>query len=93
MNDLKIIDDIFKNQNDGIHFKLFKQVNSISINNDNNGDYNRDIIFNTRSLASRLINYQDSYILLGIEVQIPYDEVDAGKKSVPKLIALKNLLS
>ena len=24
------------------------------INNDNNNDYNRDIIFNTRSLASRL---------------------------------------
>ena len=53
MNDLQIIDDIFKNQNDNIHFKLFKQVNSISINNDNNGDYNRDIIFNTRSLSKQ----------------------------------------
>ena len=82
MNDLKIIDDIFKNQNDSIHFNLFNQVNSISINNDNNGDYNRDIIFNTRSLSSRLINYQDAYILLGIEVQIPYDDTDQGKKSV-----------
>ena len=89
MYDLKIIDDIFEKQNDSIHFKLFKQVNSIMINNDNNGDYNRDIIFNTRSLASRLINYQDSYILLGIEVAIPYDDTDQGKKSVPKLIALK----
>ena len=89
MNDLKIIDDIFEKQNDSIYFKLFKQVNSIMINNDNNGDFNRDIIFNTRSLASRLINYQDSYILLGIEVAIPYDDTDQGKKSVPKLIALK----
>ena len=62
MSDLRIIDDIFEKQNDVIHFQLFKQVNSISINNDNNGDYNRDIIFNTRSLASRLINYQDAYI-------------------------------
>ena len=42
-----------------------------------------------RSLASRLINYQDAYILLGIQVQIPYDDTDQGKKSVPKLIALK----
>ena len=89
MNDLRIIDDIFEKQNDEIHFQLFKEVNSISINNDNNGDYNRDIVFNTRSLASRLINYQDAYILLGIEVAIPYDEVDQGKKSVPKLIGLK----
>ena len=72
-----------------IHFQLFKEVNTISINNDNNGDYARDIIFNTRSLASRLINYQDAYILLGIEVKIPYDDIDQGKKSVPKLIALK----
>ena len=92
MNDLRIIDDIFEKQNDEIHFQLFKQVNQIFINNDNNSDYNRDIIFNTRSLASRLISYKDSYILLGIEVAIPYDEVDAGKKSVPKLISLKKII-
>ena len=89
MNDLRIIDDIFEKNNDEIHFQLFKESNIISINNDNNGNYNKDIIFNTRSLASRLINYKDAYILLGIQVQIPYDDTDQGKKSVPKLIALK----
>ena len=61
----------------------------MSINNENNGDYNKEIIFNTRSLASRLINYKDAYILLKIEVKIPYDQTDQGKKSVPKLISLK----
>ena len=37
----------------------------------NNNDYNKEIIFNTRSLASRLVNYKDAYILLKIEVKNP----------------------
>ena len=36
-----------------------------------------------------MINYKDAYILLKIEVKIPYDGTDQGKKSVPKLISLK----
>ena len=59
------------------------------INNENQGDYNKEIVFNTRLLASLLINYKDAYILLKIEVKIPYDQTDQGKKSVPKLISLK----
>ena len=89
MNDLRILDDLFEKHNDEIHFELFKRSNIVSINNENQGDYNKEIIFNTRSLASRLINYKDAYILLKIEVKIPYDDTDQGKKSVPKLISLK----
>ena len=89
MNDLRILDDIFKKHDDQIHFQLSKESNIISINNENQGDYSKEIIFNTRSLASLLINYKDAYILLNIEVQIPYDVVDQGKKSVPNLISLK----
>ena len=89
MNDLRILDDLFEKHNDEIHFELFKRSNIVSINNENNGDYNKEIIFNTRSLASLLINYKDAYILLKIEVKIPYDGTDQGKKSVPKLISLK----
>ena len=59
------------------------------INNENQGYYNKEIIFNTRSLASLLINYKDAYILLKIEAKIPFDPTDQGKKSVPKLISLK----
>ena len=89
MNDLRILDDLFEKHNDEIHFELFKRSNIVWINNENQGDYNKEIIFNTRSLASLLINYKDAYILLKIEVKIPYDGIDQGKKGVPKLISLK----
>ena len=89
MNDLRILDDLFEKHNDEIHFELFKKSNIVSINNENNCDYNKEIIFNTRSLTSLLINYKDAYILLKIEVKVPYDGTDQGKKSVPKLISLK----
>ena len=78
-----------KKNNDEIHFELFERSNIVWINNENQGDYSKEIVFNTRSLASLLINYKDAYILLKIEVKIPYDGTDQGKKSVPKLISLK----
>ena len=89
MNDLRILDDLFEKHNDKIHFELFKRSNIVSINNENGGDYNKEVVFNTRSLASLLINYKDAYILLKIEVKDSYDQTDQGKKSVPKLISLK----
>ena len=89
MNDLRILENLFEKHDDEIHFELFKRSNIVSINNENNNDYNKEIVFNTRSLASRLINYKDAYILLKIEVKIPFDQTDQGKKSVPKLISLK----
>ena len=90
MNDLRILDDLFEKRDDEIHFQLFKRSNILWINNENQGDYDKEIVFNTRSLASLLINYKDAYILLKIEVKIPYDQTDQGKKSVPKLKSLKN---
>ena len=89
MNDLRILDDLFEKHNEEIHFELFKRSNIVWINNENQGDYNKEIVFNTRSLGSLLINYRDAYILVEIQVKIPYDETDQGKKSVPKLISLK----
>ena len=89
MNDLRILDYLFEKHNDEIHFELFKRSNIVWINNENQRDYNKEMIFNRRSLASLLINYKDAYVLLKIEVKIPYDETDQGKKSVPKLISLK----
>ena len=87
MNDLRILDDLFKKHNDEIYFELFKRSNIVSITNENNGDYNKEIVFNTRSLASLLITYKDAYLFIKIEVKIPYDQTDQGKKSVPKLIS------
>ena len=37
-----------------------------------------------------MINYKDSYVLLKIECEIKSDETDQGKKSIPKLLCLKN---
>ena len=90
MNDLRILDDLSKKYNDEIHFELFKRSNIVSIYNENNGDYNKEIVFNTTSLASLLINYKDAYLFIKIKVKIPYDQTDQGKKSLPKLISLKN---
>ena len=89
MNDLRILDDLFEKHNDEIQFDLFKRSNIVWINNENQGDYNKEIVFNKRSLASLVMNYKDAYILLEIEVKLSYDQTDHGKKSVPKLISLK----
>ena len=37
-----------------------------------------------------MINYKDAYVLLHIECEIPFDETHQGKKSIPKLLYLKN---
>ena len=37
-----------------------------------------------------MINYKDAYILLQIECEVPYDDSDQGKKSIPDMLYLKN---
>ena len=91
MNDYKTITRLFENDQDEIGFKLFKESNIIKLNNKNNNNYdNNQIEFNTLSLASKIINYNNAYIEVEIELMIPFDETDQGKKSITKLIALKN---
>ena len=91
MNDYQTITKLFENDQDEIGFRLFKESNIIKLNNNNNNNYdNNKIEFNTQSLASKLINYSNAYIEVEIELEVPFDETDQGKKSVPKLIALKN---
>ena len=91
MNDYSILTNLFKNEQDEIHFELFKESNIIKLNNENkNDDFDNGIHFNTASLTSKMINYKDAYILLQIECEIPYDDSDLGKKSVPDVIYLKN---
>ena len=91
MNDYQTITKLFENDQDEIGFRLFKESNIIKLNNNNNNNYaNNEIGFNTQSLASKIINYSNAYIEVEIELEVPFDETDQGKKSVPKLIALKN---
>ena len=92
MNDYTILENLFKNEYDTIHFDLFKESNFIKINNNNgdNNNFDNGISFNTQSIASKMINYKYAYVLLHIECEIPFDSTDQGKKSIPKLPYLKN---
>ena len=89
MNDLRILENLFEKHDDQIHFNLFKESNIIAHNNNNQGNFNKEINFNTQSLASQIINYKDAYILLEIQVAVPYERQDQGKKSIPQLLYLK----
>ena len=91
MNDYKSITKLFENDQDEIGFRLFKESNIIKLHNKNNNNYdNNQTEFNTQSLSLKLINYTNAYIEVEIELKIPFDDSDQGKKSIPKLIALKN---
>ena len=89
MDDFRILENLFEKHDDEIHFDLFKQSNIIALNNNNQGDFNKEINLNTQSLASQIINYKDAYILLEIQVAVPYERQDQGKKSIPQLLYLK----
>ena len=58
MNDYSILENLFKNEQDEIHFDLFKESNVININNSNrdNNNFDNGISFNTASIASEMIN-------------------------------------
>ena len=90
MDDFRILENLFEKHHDQIHFNLFKESNIIAHNNNNQGNYNKEINFNTQSLASQLINYKDGYILLEIQVAVPYKREDLGKKTIPQLLYIKN---
>ena len=75
MDDFRILENLFEKHNDHIHFDLFKESNIIAHNN-NQGNFNKEISFNTQSLASQIINYKDAYILLEIQVAVPYENND-----------------
>ena len=92
MNDYTILENLFKDEQDKIHFNLFKESNDIKINynNGDNNNFDNGTSFNTQSIASKMINYKDSYVLLHIECEIPFDSTDQGKKSITKLLYLKN---
>ena len=93
MNDYTILENLFKDEQDEVHFDLFKESNVIKINNNNgdNNNFDNGISFNTQSIASKIINYKDAYVLLHIECEVPFDQSDSGKKSIAKILYLKNL--
>ena len=89
MDNFKVLENLFEKHDDQIHFNLFKESNIIAHNNNNQGNFNKEINFNTQSLASQIINYKDAYILLEIQVAVPYERQDQGKKTIPQLLYIK----
>ena len=89
MDDFRILENLFEKHDDQIHFDLFKESNIIALNNNNQGNFKKEIYFNTQSLASQIINYKDAYILLEIQAAVPYERQDQGKKTIPQLLYLK----
>ena len=83
MDDFRILENLFGKHDDQIHFNSFKESNIIAHNNDNRGNFNKEINFNTQSLASQIMNYNDVYILLEIQVAVPYENDDQEKKQYP----------
>ena len=86
MDDFRILENLFEKHNDQIHFDLFKESNIIAHNNNNHGNFSKKINFYTQSLASQMINYKDAYILLEIQVAVPYENNDQGKKTITELL-------
>ena len=93
MDDFIILENLFEKHDDQIHFDLFKESDIITYNNDNQGNFHAEINFNAQSLASQLINYKDAYILLEIQVAVPYETGDLGKKTIPQLLYIKNYMN
>ena len=94
MNDYSILENLFKNEQDEIHFALFKESNIIKINNNSgdNNNFDNGISFNTQSIASKMINCKDAYVLLHIECEIPFDQTDQERKVFQNFFILKILL-
>ena len=93
MDDYIILENLFRNEQDEIHFELFKESNVINLNNENkNDDFDNGIPFNTASISSKMINYKDAYILLNIECEVPFDDTDQGKKAFQNYFILKILM-
>ena len=92
MDDFRILENLFEKHDDQIHFDLFKESNIIAHNNNNQGNFNKEINFNTQSLASQIINYKDAYILLEIQVTVPYERQDLGKKNNSSIIVSQKII-
>ena len=63
MDDYTILENLFRNEQDEIHFDLLKESNAIKINNNNgdNNNFDNGISFNTQSIASKMINYKHAF--------------------------------
>ena len=86
MNELNQIIELLDNQNTAFKNISYKSVNGAKLNNTNNNSFsNNRIRFNTKELSNHLVSYEDTYILL--EVDIKFSE---AANALPANIRLRN---
>ena len=90
MNDYKILENLFENKIDTIDFQNFEESNIIKFNNNNGGNYDKNILLsNTQSLSSKLIDYSNAYVLVDSTALIRYAANDTKEKAL-RTFTLRN---
>ena len=86
MQESNQIIELLNNENTTFENISYKSVNRRNLNNMNNNSFsNNRIRFNTKEISNHLVSYEDSYILL--EVDIKFSE---AANALPASIRLKN---
>ena len=86
MNESNQIIELLNNENTTFKNISYKSVNRTKLNNMNNNSFsNNRIRFNTKEISNHLVSYEDSYILL--EVDLKFAE---AANALPANIRLKN---
>ena len=87
MEESNQIIQLLNNENTTFKNISYKSVDRIKLNNINNNNSfsNNRIKFNTQSIASQLVSYQDSYIFLEVDI-----EFNTAANAVPANLRLKN---
>ena len=87
MNESNQLIQLLNNENTTFKNISYKSVNRTKLNNTNNNSFsNNRIRFNTKEISSHLVSYQDSYILLEVDLKF---ETEANNASAAN-IRLKN---
>ena len=86
MNESNQIIELLNNENKTFKNISYKSVNRIKLNNMNNNSFsNNRIRFSTKEISNHLVSYEDSYILL--EIDLKFAE---AANALPANIRLKN---
>ena len=82
MSESNQIIELLNNENTAFKNISYKSVNRTKLNNMNNNSYlNNRIRFNTKEISNHLVSYEDSYILLEVDIEFK-TAADAASGSI-----------
>ena len=86
MNESNQIIELLNNEDTTFKIISYKSVNRTKLNNMNNNSFsNNKIRFNTKEISNHLVSYEDSYILLEVDIKF-----ETETNALPANIRLKN---